>query len=106
MSAQTKADQRLKAAFAFDEPPARDYAFAASVMQQVARRRLWLHLAVLAPLANAAAAVLWAVAPQFEPLAADLFGGAQPLVGTAVTVLFLAVISWRLLAPVRARMGA
>ena len=106
MSTQAKADQRLKAAFAFDEPPARDYAFTVGVMERVARLRLWLRLAVLAPLALAAAAVLWAVAPRLEPVAANLFQGGEPLAGAAVAALFLGAISWRLLRPVRARMGA
>ena len=94
-------DQRLKAAFAFDEPPARDYAFTARVMQRVALRRLWLKLLLLVPPTLAAMAVLWAVAPQLEPLAASAFQGLQPVFAAVSVSLFLAAAGWRLLRPLR-----
>ena len=94
-------DQRLKAAFAFDEPPARDYAFTAGVMQRVALRRLWLKLLLLVPPTLAAMAVLWAVAPQLEPLAASAFQGLQPVFAAVSVSLFLAAAGWRLLRPLR-----
>jgi len=98
-------DQRLKAAFAFDEPPARDYRFTAEVMQAVARRRLILSLVMLLPPTIAAMAVLWAVAPQFEPLFETGIQALRPAAAIVTVAAFLAAISWRVLRPLRARAG-
>lgn len=95
------ADERLKAAFAFDEPPARDYAFTARVMQDVARRRLLISLLLLVPPALAAAAVLWAVTPQLAPLAEAAFNSLQPAFAVLAVGAFLLAASWRLLRPLR-----
>ena len=43
----TQADDRLKALFALDEPPARDPAFSTAVMEQVMRRRFQEDVALL-----------------------------------------------------------
>jgi len=95
-------EERLKAAFAADEPPARDYAFTVGVMQAVARRRLWLNLVLLMAPAIAAAAVLWGVSPQLEPLAESAMQGLQPAFAAVVVTLFLAAAGWRILKPLRA----
>ncbi len=102
MNPDAKAEARLKAAFGFDEPPARDYAFTAEVMQQVARRQFIVSLLMLIPPTLAAAVVLWAVAPQLEPLAASAFQGLQPVFAVTTVALFLAAAGWRLLKPLRA----
>lgn len=94
-------DERLRAAFAADEPPARDYGFTVAVMQEVARRRLWFSLLMLVPPALAAAAVLWGVAPQLEPLAESALQGLQPAIAVIVVALFAAAAGWRLLKPLR-----
>lgn len=94
-------DERLRAAFAADEPAARDYAFTVAVMREVARRRLLLSLLMLIPPALAAAAVLWGVAPQLEPLAESALQGLQPAIAVAIVSLFLAAAGWRLLKPLR-----
>lgn len=95
-------EERLKAAFAADEPPARDYAFTVGVMQAVARRRLIVSLVMLLAPAIAAAAVLWGIAPQLEPLAETAAQGLQPAVGAVTVAVFLALAGWRLLKPLRA----
>ncbi len=89
-------DARLKAALAYDAPPGRDLAFQAAVMEKVARRRLWLSLAYMAPVLFAAMAVLWSVAPAVEPLASELALVVQPVIGAVAAVLFLAFVSGRL----------
>ena len=106
MNPDAKMDQRLpedrlKAAFGFDEPPARDYAFTARVMQEVARRQFLMSLLMLVPPTVAGAAVLWAVAPQLEPLAASALQGLQPVFAVTTVALFLAAAGWRLLKPMR-----
>ena len=54
----TDADDRLKALFAQDEPPARDAAFSAAVMAEVVRRRFIVDMALLATATTAGAFVL------------------------------------------------
>lgn len=102
MNPDTRMDKRLKAAFGFDEPPARDYAFTARVLQGVARRQFFVSLLLLVPPTLAAMAVLWAVAPQLEPLAASALQGLQPVFAAVTVTLFLAAAGWRLLRPLRA----
>jgi len=92
-------EARLRAAFAADEPPARDYVFTAEVMQRVARRRLQISLLMLAPPMLAAMAVLWSVAPTVETVAADLMGGLAPAIAVTTATLFLTLAGLRLLRP-------
>lgn len=94
-------EARLKAAFAFDEPPARDYAFTAAVMEEVARRRLWISLLMLVPPALTAGVVLWATAPHLEPLAASLLGGLQPAISVLAAAAVLGVFSWKAIKTLR-----
>jgi hypothetical protein len=74
----TAADDRLKALFAADAPPARDPAFAAAVMLRVARRRCLQDLAFLAGLSALGAAALWGFWPVLEPALAALSGRLAP----------------------------
>ncbi|HYE42102.1 MAG TPA: hypothetical protein VEA15_01810 [Caulobacteraceae bacterium] len=97
------AEERLKAAFALDEPPARDLGFSAAVMERVARRRLQRSLLLLVPPLLAACAVLWALGPLLLPLAEGLGQGLAPAAGIVVMVAALTTFSLRALAPRRAR---
>ena len=87
------ADERLAAAFALDEPPARDLGFNTAVMERVARRRLQRSLLMLAPTLLAACAVLWALGPLLVPVAEQLGQGLAPAAGIVVMVAALTVFS-------------
>jgi hypothetical protein len=63
----TPADERLKALFALDEPPARDPAFATAVGERLARRRCLLDLALLGALSALGGLALWALWPVLHP---------------------------------------
>jgi hypothetical protein len=99
MTAKRRGDERLQAAFAADVPPARDLAFTVAVMEQVARRRFWLSLAMMVPPAGAAAVVLWAAAPTLQPLTDTLALDLLPALPALTVAAFLALISWRTLQP-------
>jgi len=87
----TDADDRLKALFAQDEPPARDAAFSAAVMAEVVRRRFIVDMAVLATATTAGAFVLWALWPAIAPVLATLSEGLAP-VGACLTLAAAAVL--------------
>lgn len=61
------ADDRLKALFAGDEPPARDPEFSTAVMQRVMRREFRADLGVLAGGAVVGGLALWALWPVVLP---------------------------------------
>jgi hypothetical protein len=85
-------DAHLKSLFAEDEPPARDPAFSAAVMEKVARRRLLLDVAQLTGVTALGGLVLWAVRPALQPLMVDAGAGLAPVaaaVTLAVTVMLL-----------------
>lgn len=89
----TDADDRLKALFAQDEPPARDPAFSTAVMEEIARRRFLADVALLGAAAAAGGFVLWALWPTLSPMLTTLSQGLVPVVAcltlaaTAVAVL-------------------
>ena len=60
-------DDRLKAIFAADAPPARDPAFAAAVTERLVRRRCLQDLAFLGGLSAVGAVALWALWPVLQP---------------------------------------
>jgi len=68
----TTADDRLKALFAADEPPARDPAFSTAVTERLVRRRCLQDLAFLGGLSALGAVVLWAVWPLLQPVLVTL----------------------------------
>lgn len=84
-------DARLSAFFAASEPPARDPAFTAAVMEAVARDRFRWEMAQLALFSLVGGAILWAVWPSLEPVIAQIGGGLAPagaaLVAAAAAVL-------------------
>lgn len=82
-----KADDRLKALFAGDEPAARDPAFSAAVMEAVMRREFRADLAVLAGGAAVGALALWALWPVVQPLVVGL---ARDLAPTAALLALAA----------------
>src|SRR5689334_5469130 len=84
------ADDRLKALFALDEPPARDEAFAAEAMAAVMRRRFQEEVAWLSVLAMAGAAGLWFLWPVVQPVLVALSRGFAPALG----VIALGVCAW------------
>jgi hypothetical protein len=63
----TPADDRLKALFALDEPPARDPAFSAAVVERLARRRCLQDCAFLGALSGLGGVALWALWPVLHP---------------------------------------
>ena len=63
----TPHDDRLKALFALDEPPARDPAFSAAVVERLARRRCLQDMAFLAGLSALGGMALWALWPVLHP---------------------------------------
>jgi hypothetical protein len=65
-------EQKLKALFAAETPPARDYAFQAQLAQRIALRRAWMTVAALMPWGVAAIAILWALIPVVGPLGEDM----------------------------------
>ena len=84
------ADDRLKALFSLDEPPARDPAFSTAVMERMMRRRFQEDVAVLsvATVAGGAAlAILW---PVLQPMLVMLSRGFAPAIG----VMAMGVCAW------------
>ncbi len=59
-------DRLLADLWAVDQPAERDPVFVLAVMAEVERRRFWLSLASLVPVAVAASAVLWALSPLIQ----------------------------------------
>lgn len=77
----TQADDRLRALFAAEQPPARDPAFCADTMARVARRRFQQDLALLGLTGLVAATILWAVWPVIAPALRVLSQGLVPAMG-------------------------
>ncbi|MDE2488409.1 MAG: hypothetical protein KGO51_13535 [Alphaproteobacteria bacterium] len=74
----TPADERLRALLEMDEPPARDPAFSAAVMEQVMRRRWLQDLGFLAGLSLVGGAALWGLWPVLEPALIAISGRLAP----------------------------
>jgi hypothetical protein len=87
----TQADDRLKALFAIDEPPARDPGFSTVVMEQVMRQRLREEVALLCGVSVVFAGVLWLVWPTLQTALVTVSQGLAPALG-AIAVAFCAVI--------------
>lgn len=71
-------DDRLKALFATDAPPAQDPAFEAVVFERLARREFLLDLALLAAVSFAGAGALWFLWPSIAPVLATVGQGLAP----------------------------
>ena len=87
----TQADDRLKALFAQDEPPARDAVFSTAVMEKVMRRRFQEDVAMLCAVSTVGAGALWLVWPAFQPALVAVSQGLAPALG-AVALAFFAVV--------------
>ena len=89
----TTPDDRLKALFAADLPPARDPAFQAEVLAGLARRRFALDLARLSGACGLGALALGVLWPALSPTLADLGHSLAPaamgvvLAGSVVVLL-------------------
>jgi hypothetical protein len=79
----TQADDRLKALFALDEPPARDPVFSTAVLEKVMRRRFQEDVALLSGLSVAGGGALWLLWPIFQPVLVSLSQGLAPAFGAA-----------------------
>lgn len=88
----TQADDRLKALFAQDEPPARDAAFSMAVMERLMRRRFLEDVAILCGVSVVGGAVLWPLWPVLQPALAALSQGFAPALGAVALAAGAAVI--------------
>jgi len=73
------ADDRLKALFARDEPPARDLTFSTAVMAEIARRRFMQDVALLSGATLIGGMVLWLLWPSLTPVVTELSQGLAPV---------------------------
>jgi len=87
----TQADDRLKALFALDEPPAQDPAFSHAVIEQVMRQRLREEVALLCAVSVVAAGVLWLVWPTLQPALIAVSQWLAPALG-AIAIAFCAAL--------------
>lgn len=87
----TQADDRLKALFAGDEPPARDAAFSMAVMEKVMRRRFQEDVAILCGVSIAGGVAMWPLWPVLQPTLVTLSQGFAPALG-AVALAACAVM--------------
>lgn len=90
------ADERLKALFAQDLPPARDLMFEAAVMERLARRRFVAEVALLSGAALIGAMVLWLLWPTLGPVVTQLSRAFAPVGATlALVAVVLAAVGVR-----------
>jgi hypothetical protein len=87
----TQADDRLKALFALDEPPARDPAFSTTVMEQVMRQRFREDVAILSGVSVVGGGALWLVWPTLQPALVAVSQGLAPALG-AIGLAFCAAM--------------
>ncbi len=88
----TQSDERLKGLFALDEPPARDSAFCAEVVENVMRQRLREDLALLSAVSVIFAGVLWLVWPTLQPALVAVSQGLAPALGAMALALCAVMI--------------
>lgn len=84
----TPSDERLKALFNQDLPPARDVVFQEAVRQALLRKVLWQDISILAAACGAGAVFLWMLLPVFEPMLIGL----GRLVTPGVVMLVMGVL--------------
>lgn len=96
----SNADDRLRALFEADLPPARDLAFAAQVSEALARRVLLADLAWLGVLSLLGAVVLWWSWPHVSVIVEALAVGLAPVVVvSSLALLLVGAVSGRVWAP-------
>ena len=92
----SKADDRLRALFAQDEPPTRDPVFATGVMERMMRRRFQEEVLVLSGATAVGGVSLWALWPLLHPVLIALSQGFAPVLGaTALAVSALMILNGR-----------
>lgn len=85
-------DDRLKALFAYDEPPARDPAFSSAVMEDLMRRRFLTDVAMLSGVSALGGTALWALWPSLQPAILAVSQGLAPAIVAAALALGAAVV--------------
>jgi len=75
----TDDDFRLKALFAEDAPPLRDPVFSTAVMEELARRRFVVDMALLTAATVAGGFALWACWPVLQPALRGLSASFAPV---------------------------
>ncbi|MGZ6015330.1 MAG: hypothetical protein ACXWKM_06255 [Phenylobacterium sp.] len=88
----TQADDRLKALFAQDVPPARDPAFSTAVMEKVMRQRFREDVALLSGVSVIGAGALWLVWPTLQPALVAVSQGLAPALGAMGIAVCAAMI--------------
>ena len=86
----TPADQKLRALFDDDLPPARDVIFQESVLPALDRRILWQEISILAAACGSGMILLWMLLPSLEPVLVSLGRVATP----GLTILALCALVW------------
>jgi hypothetical protein len=87
----TQADDRLRALFALDEPPARDAVFSTAIMEKIVRRRFQEDVALLCGVSVVGGGVLWGVWPTLQPALIATSQDLAPALG-AVALAFCAAM--------------
>ena len=91
-----QADDRLKALFALDEPPARDPVFSTAVMEQMMRRRFRDEVLLLMGASLIGALALWALWPLLNRVLVAVSQGFAPALGAvALAVSALMILNGR-----------
>jgi hypothetical protein len=89
-------DDRLKALFACDEPPARDPAFSSAVMAEVMRRRFMADVAFLSGVSALGGTALWALWPSLQPALVTISQGLAPaMVAAGLAIGAVALLGGR-----------
>lgn len=87
------ADERLRALFAQDLPPARDLTFQAGVMEALARRRFLAEMALLSGAAVLGGVILWLLWPHLGPAVTQLSRALAPAAGCLAVVAVLLALA-------------
>lgn len=87
----TDNDAKLAAFFAAAEPAARDYAFTAEVMGEVARRQLIADMAGLSLASLLGALMLWALWPNLAPVITEVSHALAPAAVAVLAVMGLSL---------------
>jgi hypothetical protein len=85
-------DDRLKALFAYDEPPPRDPAFSSAVMEEIMRRRFLADMAMLSGVSALGGTALWALWPSLQPAVVAIAQGLAPAMVAGALALGAAVV--------------